>query len=58
MLVRLTPVVNFINVMCARFLYKFFNKAKMYLEKRRLYEKYVRKMFVKLTPWFDFTKVL
>jgi len=28
MLMKYTPVVNFINVICARFSYKFFNKAK------------------------------
>ena len=52
MLVKLTPAINFINV--TNFLYERHVLAAfstyMYVEKRRLYEKFVRKMLVKLTP--------
>jgi len=33
MLMKLTPAINFINILRARFSYKFFAKAKTYLEK-------------------------
>ncbi len=48
------PVVNFINVFHTNFLYEFFAKAKTLLEKRCLYEKFVRKKLMKLTPIVNF----
>jgi len=50
MLMKVSLSVNFINVICERFSYKFFNKAKTQLEKRCLYEKFVRKMLMKMSP--------
>jgi len=48
------PVVNFINVKCTNFLYERRVSAAfssyMYEEKWRSYEKFVRKMLMKLTP--------
>jgi len=49
MLVKSTPIVNFINVICAHFSYKFFAKAKTELEKAAEMTS-VRKMLMKLTP--------
>jgi len=43
------PVVNFINVIHARFLYEFFDKAKTKLEKAAE-TTFVRKTLMKLTP--------
>jgi hypothetical protein len=48
------PVVNFINVKHTNFLYERRILAAfssyMYVEKPRLYKKFVRKMLMKLTP--------
>jgi len=52
----LTTAVNFINVLRTNFLYKRCISAAfssyMYIEKRRSYEKCIRKMLMKLTPGF------
>jgi len=50
-----TTGVNFINIICTRFSYKFFEKAKTYLEKWNSYEKFVRKTLMKLTPGWSYT---
>jgi hypothetical protein len=55
-LMKLTPVVNFINVKRTNFSYERRISAAFssytYVEKRRSYEKFVRKMLMKLTPGF------
>jgi len=59
MLMKLTPVVNFINIFCAHFSYESPFKAKTLLEKRLSYEKHMHKTLIKLTPgrclsrWFQ-----
>jgi len=58
LIVKLTPVVNFINIKRANFLYEFIYIAKTKLEKGRSYEKFVRKMLMKLTPGFPIGLVL
>jgi len=60
MMMKLTPGVNFINMLCTYFSYErhfgsFFLRmyVHMYvkkLPKRRLYEKFARTMLMKLTP--------
>jgi len=46
MLVKLKPSVNFINILSTNFSYE---SARILLPKRRSYEKFVRKMLMKLT---------
>ncbi len=52
MLTKLATVVNFINVKCTKKLYEHHVLAAfssyMYVEKRRSYEKFERKMLMKL----------
>ncbi len=59
MLVKLITVVNFINVKGTNFSYERCVLAAfssyMYIEKRRSYEIFVRKMLMKLTPGWHFT---
>jgi len=57
MLMKLTPAVNFINVLWARFKYESLFGSFFYLHvtrekllKRHLYEKFALKMLMKLTP--------
>jgi len=57
-----TSGVNFINVKRTNFLYECRVLAAfssyMYVEKRHLYEKLVRKMLMKLTPGVNFINIL
>ncbi len=57
MLMKLTPVINFVNVKRANFSYKcsfssfyYIHVTRKKLPKQRTYEKFVRKMLMKLTP--------
>jgi len=60
MLLKLTPVVNFINILCTNFLYErcfdsldslfYVHVTTEKLPKRHSYKKIARKMLLKLTP--------
>jgi hypothetical protein len=57
MMMKLTPVVNFINILCANFTYKRLFSSFFYLHvtreklpKRRSYKKFSHKMLMKLRP--------
>jgi len=56
--IKYRTTVNFINVNRANFSYKSSFKAKTWLEKRHLYEKFVRKTLMKLTPTWLFMPVI